>query len=355
MHRLHHLPDGKSFAQIDLFFSPKTYSGTIQNNEPHKCDEVKFYPIKALPETTESFIRQALECILNGKTYSEIGWNTIHPQSSLKAIENAPHKAYEPNIYETTSQAYDFHRKADPELVDHFMHYLQPHEQGNILDIGCGSGNYTIALAARGLPIEGIDLSPSMLAKAKNKCPRLIWTQGDMRSLPFGSDQFSGAITINTLHYVREELPSVFKEIRRVIKPGGNFVCYAIALEQCLQFWLGHYFPFFRESGRKNLAPQNIILEALSKAGFTDIQAQPFFVSEKTSDFFTYACKYRPHLFLEPQIRAGMTPLQLPEYSEEVKVGCERLQHDIQSGAIYRVIAEHESRLGEGLLISAKK
>jgi hypothetical protein len=49
-----------------------------------------------------------------------------------------------------------------------------------------------------------------------------------------------------------------------------------------------------------------------------------------------------------------MTPLQLPEYAEEVKKGCAHLQEDIFSGTIYKVIERHESNVGEGSFIYAK-
>ncbi|MCK4935000.1 MAG: NUDIX domain-containing protein [Simkaniaceae bacterium] len=74
LHRMHHLPHGDSFKQIDLFFRPKHFSGKIINMEPHKCDEVAFYPLNALPETTETFISQALNNIQLGIPYSEFGF-----------------------------------------------------------------------------------------------------------------------------------------------------------------------------------------------------------------------------------------------------------------------------------------
>lgn len=75
MHRLHHLPNGDSFPQMDVFFVPSFYEGEIENREPHKCDELKFYPLHALPSTVEPFIQQALKCIREQEFYSEIGWH----------------------------------------------------------------------------------------------------------------------------------------------------------------------------------------------------------------------------------------------------------------------------------------
>ena len=74
MHRFHRMPEGYCFPQIDVYFKAEKWSGTITNCEPHKCDELKFYPIQALPKNTEPFIVHALECVERGKIFSEFGW-----------------------------------------------------------------------------------------------------------------------------------------------------------------------------------------------------------------------------------------------------------------------------------------
>ena len=76
MHRFHRMPEGYCFPQIDVYFRAEHWDGIITNCEPHKCDELKFYPMQSLPEKTEPFILQALECSNQGKFYSEFGWET---------------------------------------------------------------------------------------------------------------------------------------------------------------------------------------------------------------------------------------------------------------------------------------
>jgi 8-oxo-dGTP diphosphatase len=76
MHRFHPMPDKLSFEQIDVFFRAK-HDGkgrAIQNMEPHKCDELKFYPLNNLPKNTSPFISHAIHCMQNGKFFSEFGW-----------------------------------------------------------------------------------------------------------------------------------------------------------------------------------------------------------------------------------------------------------------------------------------
>lgn len=75
MHRQHQMPDGYTFPQMDLYFRADQWEGTMINNEPDKCDELKFFPLKALPEATVPCIAHAIRCIQNKIFFSEFGWN----------------------------------------------------------------------------------------------------------------------------------------------------------------------------------------------------------------------------------------------------------------------------------------
>lgn len=75
MHRFHPMPEGLSFEQIDIFFGIKRYEGTIQNNEPHCCDEIAFFSLDNLPLTTDTFISHALKCMQRGEFFSEFGFS----------------------------------------------------------------------------------------------------------------------------------------------------------------------------------------------------------------------------------------------------------------------------------------
>lgn len=74
MHRLHHMPNNLSFEQIDIFFQINNYEGVIKNNEPDKCDDLRFFPLTDLPHNVSPFIKKALHCVQNGQFYSEFGW-----------------------------------------------------------------------------------------------------------------------------------------------------------------------------------------------------------------------------------------------------------------------------------------
>jgi 8-oxo-dGTP diphosphatase len=60
MHRYHPMPKDLSFEQIDVYFYATTYAGIIKNNEPHKCDDLAFFPLNNLPKNIAPFIQSAL-------------------------------------------------------------------------------------------------------------------------------------------------------------------------------------------------------------------------------------------------------------------------------------------------------
>lgn len=55
-----------------------------------------------------------------------------------------------------------------------------------VLDAGCGTGRSTIALAAMGYDVVGVDLDDAMLAIARRDAPGLDWRQGDLATLDLG-------------------------------------------------------------------------------------------------------------------------------------------------------------------------
>ncbi len=97
-----------------------------------------------------------------------------------------------------------------------------------VLDVGCGTGNYVLALAEAGFDAVGIDFAQGMLRKAREKAARSMHSQasvafewGDLnQTLGFPNDSFDHAICIYAFQCVFD--PSRFlAEIRRVVKSGG--------------------------------------------------------------------------------------------------------------------------------------
>jgi ubiquinone biosynthesis O-methyltransferase len=97
------------------------------------------------------------------------------------------------------------------------------------LDVGCGGGVLTEALAARGCAIHGIDLSPRAVEYARGRAvqlalPHATYDVGSAYDLsPFPPASFDGVVMSDVLEHLHD-LPRALGEVARVLKPGGVFV-----------------------------------------------------------------------------------------------------------------------------------
>ncbi|MBZ8142130.1 NUDIX hydrolase [Rubrivivax gelatinosus] len=74
--RLVHLIHRRSDEErMSMFFTAERWQGEPENREPHKCSELAWYPLDALPLTMVPYVRHALARVAAGQTYSEFGWD----------------------------------------------------------------------------------------------------------------------------------------------------------------------------------------------------------------------------------------------------------------------------------------
>src|SRR4051812_8519918 len=100
---------------------------------------------------------------------------------------------------------------------------------GDLLDVPCGFGRHSVALAAAGFRVVGVDRSETLLAEARRRAGGGRWPKlaaADYRQLPFGDASFDAALNLSTsLGYLGDaEDTRVLAEIRRVLRPGGRLV-----------------------------------------------------------------------------------------------------------------------------------
>jgi len=255
--------------------------------------------------------------------------------------------------YDLIGFEYDVTRKADPEIARRIYNHLQLIEGALVADIGCGSGNYTIALQKMGLKMIGTDISSTMVDSAKLKNHEISWIRADACELPVEDSAFKGAISTLVIHHF-EELEAPFREAYRVISE-GRFVIFTSTPEQMRNYWLVEYFPKAMEASCKQMPPLEKVVDALRNVGFSIVGAETFMVQPNLEDFFLYSGKYDPCMYLEAQVRKGISTFASLAFEDEVKEGCFRLKRDIASGKVNDVISEYNSIYGDYMFIVAKK
>ncbi len=113
-------------------------------------------------------------------------------------------------------------RPVDRAMIGVFAELVAQTETPRVLDVGCGTGVATAALAAAGLEVSGIDLSPNMIAQARQHNPGLPFRVGSMLELDVADGSVGGVCAwYSIIHVPDPQLPRVFAEFRRVLAPGG--------------------------------------------------------------------------------------------------------------------------------------
>lgn len=151
------------------------------------------------------------------------------------------------------------------ELIARSAALLNP-DATNIIDLGCGGGNYAVKVAAFLPDVDCtlIDLSANMLEKAEervleNISGKVTVIQGDYRDIDLGEKQYDVITAGTTLHHLRgdEEWESVFAKVCRALKPGGTFWINDIVIsetEEINRMMLGGWLSILR----KQVSPEEV-------------------------------------------------------------------------------------------------
>jgi ubiquinone/menaquinone biosynthesis C-methylase UbiE len=189
--------------------------------------------------------------------------------------------------YDQTSGHYDTTRTAiGLEIwLGHLVSNFSDITKTQILDAGCGTGNYALALAPRVGCVTGLDLNEPMLTKAREKAvaselaDKTAFQLGELPELPFADGTFDAVMLNQVLHHL-EPLGSiefhnhvhVINEAARVLRKGGLVMINACSRAQMKEaYWYHSLIPEASRRGLTRTIATDALKAALVAAGFSSI------------------------------------------------------------------------------------
>lgn len=201
---------------------------------------------------------------------------------------------------------------------------LPPEARGVVIDVGCGTGRFSVPLAEHlGVPVVGIDPSRRMLEEAGRSAgsPRVTYREGSAEAIPVEAGSVALVFMSNAFHHVRD-LDQALRELARVLVPGGIVFLRNYSRENLDSLDYLRFFPEALTVSRAMLWPRGRLVEAFTARAFA-LVAQRTVRQEAAPDFEAYVAKIRSRVYSDLAL--------IPD--EAFHRGMAELEGDHRSGA----------------------
>lgn len=233
----------------------------------------------------------------------------------------------QPVNYNEISKVYDDVREGDVILINHFLQELPEGDNLRILDIGCGTGNYTDlfqkATQAKHCQVYGIEPSEGMIDKARQKNSQITFKQATAEDIPFGDNFFDFVFMTDVIHHI-PDIGVMFAEIHRILKPQGKVCIFTQSPRQIEARPIVQFFPGTVRVDQARYPDIEAILAAAQSGGLIALKKEILFEGDPVEIGAS---------FLELARKKGYSMLHLLT-EQEYQSGLRKLEEALQNGPI---------------------
>lgn len=231
-------------------------------------------------------------------------------------------------VYDSIGQSYSKFRLPDPRIVNSLLNFLQLEPGSIIADIGAGTGNYSRAIAEQGFFLYAVEPSLIMRSQA-NKHPQVEWLSGYAENLPLPTSSVDAAISVLAIHHF-SDFEQAAREMNRVVRTGA-IVLLTFDPRLVKKFWLNDYFPFLWKDAESVFPPLDNMVDLIYKNSQRTVEVSTLMLPHDLTDMFLAAGWRQPEVYLNPEVRAGMSAFALANFNV-VEKGVNLLKEDLNSG-----------------------
>ena len=220
--------------------------------------------------------------------------------------------------------------------VGEIVNKTTPSSQSRILDVGSGTGHHVAELSIQGLDVLGIDISPSMVDKARTDFPKYKFEIADAtNSGEFGPNMFTHIMCMYfTIYYIQDKV-QFFQNCMKWLKPGGYFILHLVDR--------AHFDPILPPGNPLlYVSPQRYAEKRITstKVKFNDLSYSADFQLNESTDIAKFVEKFKndsdgkvrknEHIMYMPNLDTIVNEVQQAGFILDSKVDLLQVQYEYQ-------------------------
>ena len=229
--------------------------------------------------------------------------------------------------FDIRAKYYNRYRKADIRLVKEIIKLLDVKSNATILDVGAGTGNYSVSMTDMGYHIVALEPEKRMMDQCSDS--RIKWIHSSVYSIPLENSSVDGAVIINAIHHF-EDIKKAFQELKRVIGKGTIVILTFDSTIACKQ-WVFDYWPTLVEYECTNYLEFEFLKYCVVNATKGKLSEYIYKLPYDFEDVFSASLWKRPNLLWEYRdIRYAMSLFESLDEASFQK-GLNRLKYDVEN------------------------
>lgn len=197
--------------------------------------------------------------------------------------------------FNVRAKYYNYYRKADVRLTKRIIELLDCEPPSTLLDVGAGTGNYSISMLNIGYNLIALEPEEKMSAQCSDQ--RIQWVHSSAEHILLPDKSVDSAIIINAIHHFKD-IKGAFQELKRVVRKGPVIIVTFDPNIACKQ-WVFDYWPELVEYEHSHYLDFDVLKQYILDSTGGKLEEYIYELPFDFEDTFAASLWKRPHLLLE--------------------------------------------------------